>query len=107
MFQEIIRSERIDIHIPTHRHQLGSGQIIERNIVLELFSDFNDVLWGRGFTRASDFSEEFFEFLRVDDSFGFEAGFGDGLLQELGHLDSYTEKTSLFLVLDAGCQLLD
>lgn len=99
MLEEIVRTEGVDVHVPTHADQLRSTEVIECEVILEQLGDLDDILWRGGFTGRSNFTEEFLEFLRADNAFCFQAGFGNGLLQELGHFDSDTEETPLLLVL--------
>ena len=99
MLQEIIRAKRIDIHVPAHANELRPAQVVERKFILEQLGDLDDILWRSGFARRAHFTEEFLEFLGIDDALGLEPGFRDGLLQELGHFDAHAEETTLFLVL--------
>jgi len=73
MLQEIIRPKRVDIHIPTHRDQLRSRQVVQCDITLEKLGDLDDVFRASFLPCGSDFTEEFFEFVAVDDLFSSEA----------------------------------
>jgi hypothetical protein len=73
MLQEIIRPKRVDVHIPTHRDQLRPRQVVQCDITLEKLGDLDDVFRASFLPRGSDFTEEFLEFVAIDDLFSSEA----------------------------------
>ena len=35
VFQEVVRPESVDVHVPAHADELGSGQVVQGDVVLE------------------------------------------------------------------------
>jgi hypothetical protein len=99
VFQEVVCAESVDVHVPTHADQLRSTQVIKRDIVLEQLGNLDDILWWRGFTGGTDFTEELLELFCTDYGFRLETWLGDSFLQELCHFDSDSEETSLLFIL--------
>lgn len=52
--QEVVSAKGVQIHIPTHAHQLRSGKILQRNVVIEQLGNANNILCRRRFTRGAD-----------------------------------------------------
>ena len=42
-----VRSERVEVHVPAHPHQLRPGQVVQRQVVLEYLADFDDIAVSR------------------------------------------------------------
>lgn len=43
MFQKVISTERVDVHVPTHRNKLGTRKVIKGDVIMEEFGNSNDI----------------------------------------------------------------
>ena len=51
LFEEVIGTPCIDVHVSTHGDELRSGQVVERDIVVEELGDSNNVSLRGGLSR--------------------------------------------------------
>ena len=58
MLEDVVHTESVDSNILAHRDELGSTQIVERDIVMEHLGHTNDIGVGGRFTSRSDLIDQ-------------------------------------------------
>lgn len=54
VFQEIIGTKGVDVHVSTHRDELGTGKVIKGNVIMEEFGNSNDIRLIGGLSSGSN-----------------------------------------------------
>lgn len=54
MFQKIISTKGVDVHVSTHRNKLGTRKVIKGNVIMEEFGNSNDISLIRGLPSGSN-----------------------------------------------------